>query len=196
MHAVESSGQALNLIKTLLLRNPNFDLNWRQRSKLNRTLLHASCEANKPEIVKFLLDHPHLDLNLPNTTGETPLFPASVPGKESVLKLLIMDSSINLNAKNNFNHTVLRMAAPRGNLLAIKYLIASGKPLDLGPLISLSDKQQEEHQHFLSNLPRQELPEAIYYAIEYDKYEVAQLLITYWQSPNTLTLQLQKQLLE
>ena len=97
------------------------------------TLLHHACFRNDGSpLIPLLLAHPDIDVNVKNTKGETPFHIACRHGSASCVREMLRDSRVKVNELNNDGYTPLFWAAYHGHIEVIKWLIASGRRMDLG----------------------------------------------------------------
>jgi len=113
----------------LLAQNPNMDVNHLEHGW---TFLHSCCEYDHVDIARLLLDHPDIDPNITDEEAKTPLFLACYYGNIDVLAILLDDYRVDVNLPDDSGRTPVWSAAYRGKIKAVKYLLASGRQVDLG----------------------------------------------------------------
>ena len=102
-----------------LLQAPGLDINriidWRGASlwkmRAGGNLLHFAVDADKPEVVDFLLGRTAIDVNQRNDYHLTPLMFAAKHGRGAVIKRLLQAPGIDLHAKTPGGETALTLAA-------------------------------------------------------------------------------------
>lgn len=73
--------------------------------------------------VRALLDDPDTDVNVTDSTGETPLHKACCAGKLQIIKLLLQQDDIDINKRNNNGQTPLHIVSKVGNIEAAQLLL-------------------------------------------------------------------------
>jgi len=116
-------------VSSLLRDYPEINVNWTDN---HWTPLHITSFFGFVEVVKLLLAHPHIDVNLENDDGQTPLLLACHSGNESVFEVLLKDPRVDVTLDDNKGRTPLWWASCHGNYELAEWLIASGK--DLGDI--------------------------------------------------------------
>ena len=122
----------LDLVKLLLSVNT---IRVNQRVRKGREALSAplylACanftETNKAVntgIIQALLNHPEVDVNLPNQQGETPLFAAALCCTLGVVKMLCRHEAIDLNKADNYKSTPLLAASRSGRDEIVRYFLS------------------------------------------------------------------------
>ena len=120
-------------VRRLLLDDPNIDVNWRNDSGGNsRAALHTACENGHEGVAALLLTHPNIDVNQRDRDGVTPFLLACFYGKTGCLRLLLNDHRVRVNEADGDGHTPLFWAAYFGPPETIRWMIASGRTLELG----------------------------------------------------------------
>ena len=77
--------------KRILEENPGLDINWQHPSYSNRTSLHVTAELGLHKIVKIILAHPLINVNILDEEGLTALSLACEEGNTEVVRLLCED---------------------------------------------------------------------------------------------------------
>ena len=108
-------------------------------------------------MIRLLLAHPDIDVNVKNRGGITPFDWAFYGGRTSCVREMLKDSRVKVNELDNHGATPLFRAASQGRLDTIRSWIASGREMDLGE-------------------PGNEWTDAIGWAKEWRKTEVLTLL--------------------
>ena len=105
------------------------------------TPLHsASCRGHF-EVVKVLLEHSNINVNVKSKDGSTPLALGCWSGYASIVQLLLKDPRVNVALDDNYGCTPLWYASRDGHCEVIEWLIASGR--DLGDVESKKGKVWE-----------------------------------------------------
>jgi len=92
-----------------LLSDPNINVN--HRSKQGNTVLHF---CDKVSILKLLLDHKDLDVNIQNSVGWTVLYHVCFSGLKACVKELLLDARIDVLIRDNKGRTARDYALKRG----------------------------------------------------------------------------------
>ena len=79
------------------------------------TPLHAAFFNDHDEVVKLLLAHPNINVNLKNMEGQTPLSFGCELGKVSVVRLLLKDPRVDITLDDNGGRTPLWHASRGGH---------------------------------------------------------------------------------
>jgi hypothetical protein len=88
-----------------------------------RTPLHVASEYGKVEIVKYLIEQCHANVEEKDNYGWTPLHIASARGKIKVVKYLIEQCHANVEENDNDGKTPLHIASAYDKIEVVKYLI-------------------------------------------------------------------------
>ena len=151
-----------DILREQILDNPNKKFDF-PVSK-DTSMLHAACFCRRPRLVEVLLHHPELNPNIECFDGSTALMEACIIGEMEVIKMLANDNRVSLSKVDKDGRTALWWVAKRGNIEAVKSLLASGKELNLGQIsVSGTNCQQV--------------------ALLNDHTEVVQLLQTFHENP-------------
>ena len=129
MWAAVMDGDAKKLAE-LMKKDPGFDVNEDQLGD-GDTLLHYACDWDRRSVIPLLLAHPDIDVNVRGRYAETPFYRAC-NGYTSCVREMLKDSRVKVNEPNQHGYTPLYWAAWYGHLDVIKWLIASGREMDLG----------------------------------------------------------------
>ena len=118
-------------VQSLLTGNPELDINWANDDHV--TGLHAASLWGYFEIVKILLAHPHINVNVQNQNGSTPFsFSCTMgDGDVTVLQLLLKDPRVDVNLRDHEGRTLLWLASLEGHFSAVEWLIASKRDLEV-----------------------------------------------------------------
>jgi len=118
-------------VKETLKGSPSLDVNWKNPNDQQGTLLHAACFYIRPEVACWLLAHPHIKLTAKTKGGSTPFSLVCWSGLVEVGKLLLKDPRVDLNEPDSENCTPLCRVCRTGSLELVRWMIASGRELDL-----------------------------------------------------------------
>ena len=124
---VARSGRVEEL-RVFMKDNPSLNVN-RRESWSSSTALHRACDWGRKGVVKLLLAHPDIDVNVKNKAGETPLSLGCESGKVSVVQLLLKDPRVDVASVDKNDCTPLWTASYCGRLKVVEWLIASGRDL-------------------------------------------------------------------
>jgi len=119
-------------VKEMLWKNPNLNVNWSNDIEGETTALFTACGGGHDSIVSILLAHPDINVNQKEMFGVTPFLDACSLGRTSCVRLLLKDSRVLVNEPSVYGNTPLYWAAYYCHLDAIRWLIASGREVDLG----------------------------------------------------------------
>jgi len=128
LHEAAKKGRA-SKVSTLLRDHPGINVNWTNKEQYQWTPLHAASNHGHVEVVKLLLAHPNIDVNLKSAGGQTPLSFAGRNGHASVVKLLLKDPRVNITLDDDNGCTPLDWASLNGRHKVIEWFIASGRDL-------------------------------------------------------------------
>ena len=103
-------------------KNPNRRRNWGLFDS-GGTPLHTAAEFGHLDIVKYLIEECHCDLEAKDRYRNTPLHQAVRFGHLNIVKYLIEDCHCDPKEKNNNGWTPLFTASQEGHLEVVKYLI-------------------------------------------------------------------------
>jgi len=89
--------EALCLLKDLL----DLDVNWANENYFRYTALHIASREGRYHIVKALLAHPQINVNVKDRHGYTPCALSCLQMKESELTLLLKDPRVQVSPPND-----------------------------------------------------------------------------------------------
>ena len=104
-----------------------FDVNW--RDPIHWTPLHIASISGHVEVVKVLLAHSAISVNLQNRNGRTAFSKASEWGQVPIVRLLLKDPRVDVTLGDDGGRTPLWRALHEERRKAIEWLIASGRDL-------------------------------------------------------------------
>lgn len=93
-----------------LLKKPSFNVNHVIVLDRGDTILVAACRRGHTAVVRKLLEHPRIDVNLPNDGQATPFYIACQEGHSEVVSLLLCDPRVEVNRTPNDKVTPLSIA--------------------------------------------------------------------------------------
>ena len=85
--------------------------------------LCALCTGGDIDAVELFLQKSDTDVNVTDSTGETPLHKACNTGDLNILELLLRQNGIEISPKSDNGETPLHIASKRGNLEAARLLL-------------------------------------------------------------------------
>jgi len=110
-----------DLVEYILLMYPNININ--QRSIYNFTVMHC---CDNVSILKLLLDHKDLDVNIQNGWGWTGLFEFCYQGHKKCVRELLLDARVNTLIRDNEGRTARDDALEQGYPGIAKIMANSG----------------------------------------------------------------------
>ena len=118
-------------VESLLRNNPGLNVNSRVKWRMDRGgfPLHIASISGHVEVVKLLLAHPDINVNLKNSAGETPILRGCRERCVSVVLLLLKDPRVDITLDDNHGRTPLWLASGNGLQEVIERFIASGRNL-------------------------------------------------------------------
>ena len=96
-------GEALSLLKN----NPVINVNWKNPDHSQWSGLHAASFYGHAEVVKLLLAHPNIDVNMKNISGQTPFSIGCWQGRVTVVRVLLKDPRVDISLDDNDRRTPL-----------------------------------------------------------------------------------------
>ena len=130
---------------------PGLDVNCIGRFGWNA--LHCASSNGSLEVVKLLLAHPAINVNLPTPSGATAFLLACWNGHVSVVQLLLRDPRVDVTLGDNSGCTPLWSASKDGMIDIIEWLIASER--DLGDLNQKGILKQKEQAYTTLEIARE-----------------------------------------
>ena len=100
------------VVKILLERSDNENINWNATDGNGLTPLMLACNDGHKDIVRLLMDHSiskNIDLNAGTNVGDTPFMFACAQGNKDVVKIILEYSdkrNINLNARTKYGYWI------------------------------------------------------------------------------------------
>jgi len=120
-------------VSSLLRDNPEINVNWTNPGFYQFAALHSASRWDDVEVVKLLLAHPNINVNLQSIDGWTPLSFGCWNGQVSVVRVMLKDPRVDVTLDDNSGCTPPLWYAFRwGRHEVIECLIASAR--DLGDI--------------------------------------------------------------
>ena len=117
-------------VSSLLRDHIGINVNWIHNT-LQMAPLHAASFYNQAEVVKVLVAHPTINVNIKSDIGHTPFSLGCRRGHVSVVRLLLKDPRVDITLEDPRGCTPLWYAAYYGEHEVIEWLIASGKDIGI-----------------------------------------------------------------
>ena len=114
-----------------LLRDDCVDINLVKQHWIRPTALHLASEHGHVTVVRELLKVPGINPNKLDSFKRTPLILACWKGEIEVVRVLLRDPRVKADLAEDWGKTPLWWAASCGNEVIAKWLVASGKDLNL-----------------------------------------------------------------
>ena len=124
---MQQTGENIDLetIQDLVQRGADVNL---QEIHFGSTLLKNVTEAERIDVVTWLLEHTNVNVNGGDLYhGDTPLHIAAHRGYVPILRVLIQQGNANVNQANQVGETPLMAACVSGKFEAVQYLVEKGK---------------------------------------------------------------------
>jgi len=112
-------------VSQTLKDNPDFNINWKGNTSGN-TLLHTASGAGYTSVMKVLLKHPQIDVNVCNHSGQTPIALTCGEERMTSFEILLNDDRTDISIADQVGRTPLWFAV-KNNQKMVKMLLASGK---------------------------------------------------------------------
>jgi len=96
----------IETVSSLLRDHPGINVNWADRFD-QRTPLHIASRKGYVEVVKLLLAHHAIDVNMKNIQGQTPFELACANGHVGVVKVLLKDPRVDISQDDDHGRTPL-----------------------------------------------------------------------------------------
>ena len=127
LYAAAEDGRVAE-VSSLLRNHPEINVNWTNPDKYQWAALHIASLDGQVEVVKLLLAHPGINVNLKDWKGQTPCSLACEFGRELVVELLLKDPRVDITLDDD-GRTPLWWASWSGKHQVIEWLIASDRDL-------------------------------------------------------------------
>jgi ankyrin repeat protein len=121
----------LQSARSILRADPHVSVNWKDENGVS--CLHAACRHDSTNIPVILLIHPDIDPDPKNRAGETPFLQVCVRGYIPLVRLFLSDSRVLIHRPQLEEHSPLRATVEAGQVEVIKWIVASGRELNLQP---------------------------------------------------------------
>ncbi|KAI8327182.1 ankyrin repeat-containing domain protein [Blakeslea trispora] len=125
--------------------------NYNHQDRDGWTALHNACSCGNLEMVKFLCQQPHMDVNITSQQGHTPLMNAASKGFVDIV-IWLLKQKANVLMRNNFDETAYDVAAAAHETY-ICHLLDPQHAIDLHvtiPVILIEQVKHEQHTSYLS----------------------------------------------
>ena len=114
--------------------HPDLDVNWTNGtgskwSALHAASIHAASIHGHVEVVKLLLAHAGINVNVKDKHGHSPLSLGCLSGHVPVIQVLLKDAWVNVTQDDKEGCTPLWRAAFFGKHEIVEWLIESGRDL-------------------------------------------------------------------
>ncbi|XP_071119667.1 serine/threonine-protein phosphatase 6 regulatory ankyrin repeat subunit A-like [Haliotis cracherodii] len=99
------------------------------KDNMGRTALSYACMKGKEEIVEDILSEDVLDINEPDTDGNTPLHHSALSGNPRIVGQIVdvfKRFGLNVDRRNNLGYTALLLACKNGNYVSAHVLFTKG----------------------------------------------------------------------
>ena len=141
-------------VESLLRDNPGLNVNWADKADFSQlTALHVASLNGHGEVVKLLLAHPNIIVNVKDTFERTPFALGCANGRVPAVQLLLKDSRVNTTIHDKSNRTPLWAAAFGDHRGVIERFIASGR--DLGDLGRKGRSYEDDQEYTVLEISRQ-----------------------------------------
>ena len=130
-------------VSSLLRDHAEINVNWTNPYNFRQTALHAACYYGRVEVVKLLLAHPGINVNLKDNFGITSLSKGCRNDKMSIVQLLLKDPRVDVTLDDEYGCTPLWWASRSGYREVIEWLIASGR--DLGDFENKKGRDDDDY---------------------------------------------------
>ena len=117
-------------VRELLRENPDMSINLGDDYD-GMTALHCASLWNRHKVVKELLRHPGIDVNVLDDEGDTAFLIACMEENKQIIRLLIKDPRVDLAIPDPEGCTPLWKACSLGSIETIIWLIACGRDLGI-----------------------------------------------------------------
>lgn len=108
-----------------LLKNGSLNVNWRNDNENGFGALHQACFNGHLEIVKALLQHPLIDVNLPMKLLATPLYLACQGNRKEIVEVLVNDPRVDVNLARDEGATPFFITCQRGHVESFEILLTN-----------------------------------------------------------------------
>ena len=100
------------------------------RDEDNSTPLHWASRRGFLNVVKYLVEERHCDVECRNKDGDTPLHAAALAGKLDIVQYLISDRGCDPMSKGQYGGTPLHCACQSGRVDVVSYLMEDSPKVD------------------------------------------------------------------
>ena len=149
-----TAGGRVSEVSSLLRDHPEITVNWTNSDYSQWTPLHIASLEGHVEVVKLLLAHPKINVNVKDWNGRTSLLFGCWEGQVSVVGVLLKDPPVDVMLHDNEGCTPLWWASRYGKHQVIERLIASGR--DLGDIKNKKGKHYNSKDYTALEIARRE----------------------------------------
>jgi hypothetical protein len=114
-------------IQKLLLTKANLNVNHPNINFYGWTPLHYGCGFNYFEVVRLLLEHKDINVNIVDSNGRTPFLTACWHGYTETVQVLLRDDRVDVNCVDEDSFTPLMKSCFNGKTQTVKVLIQCTK---------------------------------------------------------------------
>ena len=138
-------------VSSLLKEHPSINVSW--TDYYHRTSLHIASNNGRFEVVKLLLAHPAINVNM-KIGGHTPFSLGCLRVQVSIVEVLLKDPRVDITLGDRNDCSPLWYASRDGILEVIERLIASGR--DLGDVRNKTGKNFDSKEYTALEIAREE----------------------------------------
>jgi hypothetical protein len=118
--------------------------------RISSTALHLASRGGHVDVVKALLQHPNIDVNLHDEEGRTALSLAASSGNIDIVNLLLDLKDVDTNAVDKDGYSPLSLASLHGNYEVVRILLQHGANINLAGNDGRTPLHCATHQGHLS----------------------------------------------
>lgn len=94
------------------------------------TAVHWACINGTPQLLKYLVETIHCDVNVTNNIGQTPLHIAVACGQSSLINYLVTVGNLDPFAQEKSGENPIQITAENGDMESLSELLRCGVPLE------------------------------------------------------------------
>lgn len=99
------------------------NISWNQLNYFQSPALDLAIKWGNEEILRFLLEHTEVDVNIKNRYDQTPLLLTAREGHEAAVRVLLERDDVDVNFKSYNGQTPLSLAAEEGHEAVVRLLL-------------------------------------------------------------------------